>query len=63
MAEIGLSAFERDLPERVGDARATASHAAAWEKRRNAAKVRADWPFTTAGARVKLRKLYPTVDG
>jgi hypothetical protein len=36
---------------------------AAWEKRRNGAKVKADWQFTTADARVKLRKLYPTVDG
>jgi hypothetical protein len=63
MAEIELSAFGRDLPERVGDARAMASHVEAWEKRRNGAKVKADWQFTTADARVKLRKLYPTVDG
>jgi len=62
MAEIELSACGRDLPERVGDARAMASHVAAWEKRRNGAKVRADWQFTTADARVKLRKPYPTVD-
>ena len=63
MAEIELSAFARDLPERVGDARAMASHVAAWEKRRNGAKVKADWQFTTADARVKLRELYPTVEG
>ena len=63
MAEIELSAFERDLPQRVGDARAMASHVSAWEKRRNGVKVKADWHFTTADARVKLRKLYPTVDG
>jgi hypothetical protein len=66
MAEIELSAFERDLPDRMGDERAmashVASHVAAWEKRRNGAKVKADWQFTTADARVKLRKLYPTVD-
>ena len=58
-----LSAFERDLPERVGDARAMTTHVSAWEKRRNGAKVKADWQFTTPDARVKLRKLYPTVDG
>ena len=63
MAEIELSAFERDLPERVGDRSAMASHVSAWEKRRNGAKVKADWQFTTADARIKLRKLYPTVDG
>jgi hypothetical protein len=34
---------------------------AAWELRRNAAAVKADWQFTTADARVRLKKLYPTV--
>ncbi len=63
MAEIELSAFARDLPERIGERRAMASHVSAWEKRRNGAKVKADWQFTTGDARVKLRKLYPTVDG
>ena len=63
MAEIELSAFARDLPDRVGDRRAMVAHVSAWEKRRNSAKVKADWQFTTADARVKLRKLYPTVDG
>ena len=63
MAEVELSAFGRDLPQRVGDHAAMAAHVTAWEQRRNNAKVRADWQFTTADARVKLRKLYPTVDG
>ncbi len=63
MAEIELSAFERDLPERVGDRPAMNTHVSAWEARRNGAKVKADWQFTTADARVKLRKLYPTTDG
>jgi hypothetical protein len=63
MAEVELSAFARDLPERVGDPAAMAAHVAAWEKQRNGAKVKADWQFTTADARIKLRKLYPTVDG
>jgi len=63
MAEVELSVFERDLPERVGDRLAMAAHVSAWEKRRNGAKVKADWQFTTADARVKLRKLYPTVEG
>jgi hypothetical protein len=40
MAEVELSAFERDLPDRVGDARAMASHVSAWAKGRNGAKVR-----------------------
>jgi hypothetical protein len=63
MAEIELSAFSRDLPPRIGDKDALTRHAAAWERRRNAAATRADWQFTTADARIKLRKLYPTTDG
>ena len=62
MAEIESSAPARDLPERVGDGPAMVARVAAWERRRNRANVKADWQFTTADARVKLRKLYPTVD-
>ena len=62
MAEIELSALARDLPERVGDRPAMVRHVGAWEGRRNGAGVKADWQFTTADARTKLRKLYPTID-
>jgi hypothetical protein len=62
MAEIELSALARDLPDRVGDRAAMARHVGAWKGRRNTAGVKADWQFTTADARVKLRKLYPTVN-
>jgi hypothetical protein len=61
MAEIELSVLARDLPARVGDFAAMQRHAAAWEKRRNGAGIKADWQFTAADARVRLRKLYPTV--
>ena len=62
MAEIELSALARDLPDRIGDRAALGRHVAAWKGRRNRAGVKADWQFTTADARTKLRKLYPTVD-
>jgi hypothetical protein len=62
MAEIELSAFARDLPERVGDHATMVRHTASWERRRNDAKVKAKWQFTTADARIKLHKLYPTVE-
>jgi len=62
MAEIELSALGRDLPERVGGRPALVEHVTAWEDRRNGDGVKADWQFTTADARVKLRKLYPTID-
>jgi hypothetical protein len=63
MAEVELSAFARDLPDRIGDNSAMQRHVAAWEKQRNESKVKVNWQFTTADARVKLRKLYPTLDG
>jgi len=62
MAEIEFSALARDLPERVGNRPDLERHVAAWERRRNDAGVAADWRFTTADARIKLRKLYPTID-
>ena len=62
MAEIELSAFARDLPERVGDEPAMRRHVTAWERRRNASKAKVNWQFSTVDARVKLRKLYPTID-
>jgi hypothetical protein len=35
---------------------------AAWERERNAAVVRVDWQFTTADARTKLKRLYPSLE-
>ena len=32
-----------------------------WESLRNKNKIGIDWQFTTADARIKLRKLYPTI--
>jgi DDE superfamily endonuclease len=63
MAEIELSVLARDLPERVGTRAALEQRVVAWELRRNSAGVKADGPFTTTEARIKLRKLYPTVEG
>ena len=62
MAEIEFSALGRDLPERVADRPALERRLAAREQRRNGADVEANWRFTTAAARIKLRKLYPSVD-
>ncbi len=33
----------------------------AWQNRRNKNHAKADWQFTTADARVKLKRLYPTL--
>ena len=62
MAEIELSALTRDLPQRVGDRASLTKRIAAWEDRRNRITVKANWQFTTADARIKLHKLYPTIN-
>jgi len=35
--------------------------ALAWAKKRNGKQVKVDWRFTTAKARIKLKKLYPSL--
>jgi hypothetical protein len=62
MAEIEFSVLTRDLPERIGDRPTLERHVRAWEQGRNEAGVAVRWRFTTADARIKLRKLYPTSD-
>jgi hypothetical protein len=63
MAEIELSVLTRDLPARIGDRAALQQHLSAWEQCRNRSGRKANWQFTTTDARIKLRKLYPTVEG
>jgi predicted AAA+ superfamily ATPase len=36
--------------------------AAAWESERNRKYCRVDWQFTSVDARVKLKRLYPSVE-
>lgn len=61
MAEIELGVLARQcLDRRLPDQESLAAEVAAWEKARNAAKATVDWRFTTADARIKLRRLYPS---
>ena len=60
MAEVELSVLARQcLNRRIGDETTLTHEVAAWECERNAAQVTIDWQFTTADARVKLKRLYP----
>lgn len=62
MAEAELSVLSRQcLKERVGTQTDLTRDVAAWVKRRNKQKAVANWQFTNDNARVKLRKLYPSV--
>ena len=62
VAEIELSALGRRIDDRTPDRDALASRAALVEAERNEARKGADWQFTTADARVKLKRLYPSVE-
>jgi hypothetical protein len=63
MAEVELSVLARQcLDRRIPDIGSLRREVAAWEEARNAAAVRVDWQFTTADARVKLKRLYPILE-
>lgn len=62
IAECELSVLARQcLDRRIPDKTTLEEEAAAWETRRNAARVTVDWQFTTADARIKLKRLYPVL--
>lgn len=62
MAEIELSALKRQaLKERMGNKQAVEEQIRLWEHKRNEQQVKADWQFTAKDARIKLKKLYPTI--
>jgi hypothetical protein len=62
MAEIELSILSRQcLDRRIADKATVESEVAAWTEKRNASGATVVWRFTTADARIKLRRLYPSV--
>jgi hypothetical protein len=61
MAEIELSVLQRQcLDRRLGNRATMEGELAAWVAARNAAAMTIDWQFTTADARIKLKRLYPS---
>jgi hypothetical protein len=62
MAEIELSVLARQcLDRRIPDRETWKQEVAAWERRRNQGNHSVDWRFTTADARIKLKRLYPSI--
>jgi hypothetical protein len=60
MAEIELAVVNGQcLDRRLGDIATVRQEVAAWEKRRNDAKVTINWRFTNKSARDKLERIYP----
>ncbi len=62
MAEIEFSILSRQcLSGYIPSRDVLASEVLAWETQRNTRNATVDWRFTTADARIKLKKLYPVI--
>jgi hypothetical protein len=60
MAEIELSILSRQCMQAYFETQDQLAQAiAAWERSRNEIKTGINWRFTTADARIKLKRLYP----
>lgn len=63
MAEIEIGILSRQcLSRRIENMEQLEKETLAWWKNRNAKKEKVDWQFTTADARIKLKKLYPSIE-
>lgn len=63
MAETELSVLSRQcLDRRIECKEVMEQEVEQWEKSRNEANMRINWRFTTANARIKLKRLYPSFD-
>ena len=64
MAEIELAMLAGQcLDRRLADRATLEREVAAWQAARNRAGRGVNWRFTTEGARIKLKHLYPTTQG
>lgn len=63
MAEIELNVMIRQcLNQRIDSLDKVMTAIGAWQRHRDNLKARVRWQFTTRDARVKLRRLYPTLE-
>ena len=61
MAETELSILARQcLDRRIDSQEILTREVATWERDRNQRSCKIDWQFTTADARIKLKRLYPS---
>ena len=62
MAESELGVLAKQcLDRRIADRETLEREVSAWTLRRNTHNAKANWHFTTADARVKLKSLYPVI--
>ena len=63
MAEIELGILARQcLSRRIDNMEQLKDEVAAWQVIRNTAEAKVNWRFTTKDARIKLKKLYPSIE-
>lgn len=63
MAETELSILSRQcLDRRIACKEIMTQEVVAWERERNARESKIEWQFTTADARIKLKRLYPSIE-
>jgi hypothetical protein len=63
MAEIELNVINnRGLSPRIPAIEQMRKETAAWNRRRNKEACKINWRFTTADARIKLKRLYPNFE-
>ena len=62
-AEIERGVLGRQgLDQRIPELKLLTSEVAAWNEHRDEQQVRVNWQFTTADARIKLKRLSPVLD-
>jgi hypothetical protein len=63
IAEIELSALARQcLSRRIGTQEELEREVLAWQQRRNEESITVNWRFPTTDARIKLKRLYPSLE-
>ena len=63
IAEIELSVLSRQcLSRRIPDQQTLKREVQAWQNQRNEKRATVQWRFTTDDARIKLKKLYPSIE-
>jgi transposase len=63
MAEIELSVLSRQcLDRRIPTQQLLTSELSAWQQQRNAQGRKVNWRFTSNDARIKLKRLYPSIE-
>jgi transposase len=62
MAEIEFSVLGKRLPDRIPSPQALARHCKIIQNERNKTNATVNWQFTADNARIKLQRLYPSLE-